>query len=45
MTFVLPGAYAADMSKTLRGVFNIAETSFDPAAAWDAPWRCLASGV
>ncbi len=28
---------AADMSKTLRGVFNFAETSFDPAAAWDAP--------
>jgi oligopeptide transport system substrate-binding protein len=37
MTFVVPAAYAADMSKTLRGVFNIAETSFDPASAWDAP--------
>ncbi len=37
MTFVLPCAYAADMSKTLRGVFIIAETSFDPASAWDAP--------
>lgn len=37
LTLVLPAAIAADMSKTLRGVFNIAETSFDPARAWDAP--------
>jgi len=36
LTLALP-AYAADMSKTLRGVFNIAETSFDPVRAWDAP--------
>jgi oligopeptide transport system substrate-binding protein len=33
---VLPAGHAADMSKTLRGEFRIAETSFDPAAAWDA---------
>jgi oligopeptide transport system substrate-binding protein len=33
---LLPAAYAADMSKTLRGEFNNAETSFDPAKAWDA---------
>jgi oligopeptide transport system substrate-binding protein len=31
-----PTAFAADMSKILRGEFRIAETSFDPAAAWDA---------
>jgi oligopeptide transport system substrate-binding protein len=36
MAMVLPAAYAADMSKTLRGEFNNAETSFDPAKAWDA---------
>ncbi len=29
-------AFPADMSKTLRGEFRIAESSFDPAAAWDA---------
>jgi oligopeptide transport system substrate-binding protein len=34
---VLPAGHAADVSKTLRGVYTIAETSFDPARAWDAP--------
>ena len=36
LALALPSGYAADMSKTLRGEFNNAETSFDPAAAWDA---------
>jgi oligopeptide transport system substrate-binding protein len=32
----LPAAGAADMGKTLHAHFSIAESSFDPAAAWDA---------
>jgi oligopeptide transport system substrate-binding protein len=36
LALALPSGYAADMSKTLRGEFNNAETSFDPAMAWDA---------
>jgi len=36
LIMTLPVAQAADMGKTLRGEFRIAETSFDPAAASDA---------
>jgi oligopeptide transport system substrate-binding protein len=36
MALVLPSVHSADMSKTLHGEFNNAETSFDPAKAWDA---------
>ena len=37
LTTALSAAHAADMNKTLRAAFEIAETSFDPAMAWDAP--------
>ena len=40
-----PTGFAADMTKILRGAFRIPETSFDPAAAWDAPSDAIVEHV